>query len=379
MELMTHIRDYLKPFILIQFILLFSCDMKNKMPDVGVENTEFKIVGYLSGGSFDKIDHLELDKLTHLNLAFANPDNNGKLIFSYNRDVKEIVEKGHAAGLKVFISLAGGGKPDTSIWSSLLQPERMPAFVKHILEYVDDNNLDGVDVDIEGNLLPYIGDTYTPFVLELRDALHAKGKGITTALGATWLHESVTRQSLEAYDFINVMVYDKTGPWRPQDVGPHAPISYAEEAIAFWINEKKIPSERIVLGMPFYGWDFSHPVRSRTYRQIIRDNPEHAYTDQMDSLYYNGIPTIVHKTQMAKDRLGGVMFWEISQDTIHELSLLRAVHQTLEADSCLVSTFYKDWDGDGFGDPTKPLQACQRPLGYVENRGDGNDTNPEIQ
>ena len=78
----------------------------------------------------------------------------------------------------------------------------MPNFVKKLLDYVDENNLDGIDVDIEGNLLPYIGNGYTPFVLELRDALHAKGKGITCALGAVRFHEAVTQESLEAYDFI---------------------------------------------------------------------------------------------------------------------------------------------------------------------------------
>lgn len=124
--------------------------------------------------------------------------------------------------------MAGGGRPDTAIWKSVLQPENMPGFVKNLLDYVEDNSLDGIDVDIEGNLLPYVGNTYTPFVLDLRDALHARGKGITCALGATHLHEAVTQESLEAYDFINVMVYDKTGIWRPDDIGPHSPYSYAE-------------------------------------------------------------------------------------------------------------------------------------------------------
>ncbi len=84
----------------------------------------------------------------------------------------------------------------------------------------------GSTANIEGNLLPYIGNGYTPFVLELRDALHAKGKGITCALGAVRFHEAVTQESLEAYDFINVMVYDKTGVWRPNNIGPHSPYSY---------------------------------------------------------------------------------------------------------------------------------------------------------
>ena len=369
--------------IIILFIALNSCEKEDEKPysispDIYTEDTDFKIVGYLGVGGLDEINNLELKKLTHLNLAFANPDEDGKLIFSRKADIKTVVEKGHAVGLKVFISLAGGGKPDTTVWNSVLQPKKMQAFVKSILDYVDENNLDGVDVDIEGNLLPYIDNAYTPFVLELRDALHAKGKGISCALGAVGFHEAVTQESLEAYDFINVMVYDKTGPWRPDNVGPHAPFSYAEEAIKFWVEERKISSDRIVLGMPFYGWEFSNPARSNTYRNIVKENPAHAYMDQIDSLYYNGIPTIVNKTQLAKEKLNGVMFWEISQDTVHEMSLLRAVDQTLQAGDCDVTTFYKDEDGDGFGDLTKPYQACTSPDGYVSNRDDFDDTNPEI-
>jgi hypothetical protein len=58
----------------------------------------------ISGGSFGVIDELELEKLTHLNLAFGNPDKDGKVVFSGNADIRPFVEKGHAAGLKVFIS-----------------------------------------------------------------------------------------------------------------------------------------------------------------------------------------------------------------------------------------------------------------------------------
>ena len=342
-------------------------------PDIYLPDTDFKVVGYLSGGSFDVIDDLELEKLTYLNLAFGNPDKDGNIVFSRNADLKPVVEKGHAAGVKVFLSLAGGGRPDTAIWNSVLQPENMPNFVKKLLDYVDENNLDGIDVDIEGNLLPYIGNGYTPFVLELRDALHAKGKGITCALGAVRFHEAVTQESLEAYDFINVMVYDKTGVWRPDIIGPHSPYSYAEDAVKFWTEEKHIPPDRIILGIPFYGFDFTPPARYISFREIINEDVRLAYQDSVDLKHYNGIPMIVRKTDMAKKDLGGVMIWEISYDTLNsDLSLMRALDQTIQAGDCEVKTFYKDEDGDGLGDPSRPFQACEAPEGYVDNRADIN-------
>ena len=187
-----------------------------------------------------------------------------------NYDMAPVIKRGHENNLKVYISLAGGGRPDTTIWKSVLQPENRSAFIAKIIEFVEANNLDGVDVDIEGNLLPYVGETYNPFVIELREALHAKGKGITSALGAVHIHQAISQEALEAYDFINVMVYDKTGVWRPNDIGPHSPFSYAEEAIQFWTVDKKIPPEKITLGVPFYGFDFTPPARYISFRNWLR-------------------------------------------------------------------------------------------------------------
>ena len=372
------------PLIFLLFIVILSCGNREKKPyatspDIYLPDTDFKVVGYLSGGSFDVIDDLELEKLTYLNLAFGNPDKDGEIVFSRNADLKPVVDKGHAAGVKVFLSLAGGGRPDTAIWNSVLQPENMPNFVKNLLDYVDEHNLDGIDVDIEGNLLPYIGNGYTPFVLELRDALHAKGKGITCALGAVRFHEAVTQESLEAYDFINVMVYDKTGIWRPDIIGPHSPYSYAEDAVKFWTEEKHIPPDKIILGVPFYGFDFTPPARYISFREILSEDVMLAYQDSVDLKHYNGIPMIARKTDMAKKELGGVMIWEISYDTLNsDLSLMRALDQTLQAGDCEIKTFYKDEDGDGLGDPSRPFQACEAPEGYVDNRDDTNINKPEI-
>ena len=63
------------------------------------------------------------------------------------------------------------------------------------------------------------------------------------------------------------------------------------------------------------------------------------------------------------------MIWEISCDTLNsDLSLMRALDQTIKAGDCEVMTFYKDEDGDGLGDPSSPIQACAAPEGYVDNR-----------
>ncbi len=366
-------------FSLSLFLFCTSCKT-NYGPDIYKQDNSFKVVGYIGGGNFGKLDSIEINKLTYLNLAFASPGKDGKLVMDDNADVSIGVNKGHAANLKVFISLGGGGRPDTVFWKSALLPKNRSVFIKNIVSYVEENNLDGVDVDIEGNLFPYIGYTYGPFVVELRKALHAKGKGMSCALGAVDLDKVVTKEALEAYDFINIMVYDKTGIWRPGEIGPHSPYSYAEDAIKYYTIDRKIPASHITLGLPFYGFDFTPPARYIDYSEIIQGNLANAYRDSLGMRYYNGIPTISKKAVLAKkSSLGGVMIWELACDTHGDLSLLRALDQTLKAGEGEVKTFYRDEDGDGFGDGSKPFQAVTAPQGYVANMDDKDDSNPKIK
>ncbi|MFD2098483.1 putative metal-binding motif-containing protein [Flagellimonas iocasae] len=47
-------------------------------------------------------------------------------------------------------------------------------------------------------------------------------------------------------------------------------------------------------------------------------------------------------------------------------------------DPCKESTFYKDADGDGFGDPANSKNACTQPTGYVADKTDTDDTDASI-
>ena len=373
------LQNLLPAFFIFSALILGTSCKTNYGPDIYQPDNSFKVVGYIGGGNLGRIDSIELNRLTYLNLAFANPDKDGYLVMDDNADVSIGVTKGHAANLKVFISLGGGGRPDTVFWKAALQPRNRSAFIKKIVKYVEENNLDGVDVDIEGNLFPYIGYTYGPFVVELKEALHAKGKGMSCALGAVDLHEVVTQEALEAYDFVNVMVYDKTGIWLPDVIGPHSPYSFAEDAIKYYTVDRKIPPAKITLGLPFYGFDFTPPARYIDFSEIISSDIANAYRDSIGMRYYNGIPMISQKAVLAKkSSLGGVMIWELACDTHGDLSLLRALDQTLKAGDCVVNSFFRDEDGDGFGNPAKPFQACTAPEGYVDNRDDTDDTNAKV-
>jgi alpha-tubulin suppressor-like RCC1 family protein len=50
-----------------------------------------------------------------------------------------------------------------------------------------------------------------------------------------------------------------------------------------------------------------------------------------------------------------------------------------QVDEGVLSAWYRDADGDGFGDAAQPTQACGRPTGYVASASDCNDTSAAIR
>ena len=55
-----------------------------------------------------------------------------------------------------------------------------------------------------------------------------------------------------------------------------------------------------------------------------------------------------------------------------------AVTITKRVDCCVPVTFYRDFDGDHYGNSNSPIQSCSVPGGYVSNKQDCNDNNPAI-
>ncbi len=171
-----------------------------------VTRAQFKVVAYLPNFSKDLNAHInafDFTKITHLNLAFFNPDTSGAFPAWQSLGVNEVVAKAHKNKVKVLLSLAGGS--DQSQYTKLLMPENRAAFIGKVMALLGKFNADGIDVDIEGK---NIDDNYEAFVLELSSQLKAKGKLITGAV-AWGTRTKITDACLKAYDFINIMLRKK--------------------------------------------------------------------------------------------------------------------------------------------------------------------------
>lgn len=275
---------------------------------------------------------IDYEKVTHLNLAFANPtDDAGDL--SFNPQAEALIAAAHARGVKVLISIGGGSAADDRVlkprYFSLLNPAHRAGFVAKLTAYVMTHRFDGLDVDIEG---PSIDADFGPFVRELAAALHPAGKLLTAALSQGYGGKKVPDAALGVFDFVNIMAYDATGDWEPKKPGQHSALEYAHTNVAYWLR-RGLPKTKCVLGVPFYGYGFGAAFRKHdySYREIVERFPGAEQRDQTgDTIWYNGIPTIRAKAQWARDEgLAGVMIWSLDYDVPGPRSLLTAIAATL--------------------------------------------------
>jgi len=312
---------------LILMFVLVSCAVSGYAQD---DRSAFRVIGYYSLRAAMTADPaaVPFDKLTHVNLSFLNPDPLGNFAQDYAA-LAPFVDAAHHSGVKVLVSIGGGGAH--AYYHDLLRDEKRGAFLDRLLSTAMKYNVDGIDVDLEGG---DIDEHYEAFVVELAKALRARGKLITSAI-AVFYKDALTDTALAQYDFVNIMSYDHTGPWRPEKPGPHSTFEQAAAALDYFGTERKIPRNKMVLGVPFYGYGFgpelTSPAVTMTYLQITSTFPGAEQADQWNLpggriIYYNGIPTIRRKTSLAKDKASGIMIWQVLGDAPGEKSLLAAIN-----------------------------------------------------
>ena len=293
----------------------------------------FLVLGYFPSWKGDALDSVRLDLLTHVVYAFAIPTAAGGLRPLDNPDAaRALVERAHAAGTKVLLGVGGWSYDDVPLESTFVlateTQARRDALADAILSLCEEYGFDGVDMDWEH---PRVdgpsASQYEALMLTLAGRLHEEGKLLTCAVlsGATadgnlyYDAAAHSDQVLDAVDYVNIMAYDGGDGER------HSPYDFAVACAAYWNEIRGVPGEKLLLGLPFYsrpGW--------ASYREILAQTPDAWQGDSADyhgtTVWYNSPDTIRQKTAYALERLGGVMIWEITQDTDDtEHSLLEAI------------------------------------------------------
>ncbi|WP_102348561.1 stalk domain-containing protein [Bacillus sp. Marseille-P3661] len=175
----------------------------------------------------------------------------GDLIITANFDGNFIKEM-HNRNIKVVPFLSNHWDKE----SGLNALKNADVLSTKIVEQVHKNNLDGVNIDIEG-LSHTERDAFTEFIKTLKSKMPV-GKELSVAVAANpkeskigW-NGSYDYNALAKYaDYLIIMAYDESyrGSKTP---GPVASSEFIEKSIQYALKEN-VPSNKIVLGIPFYG------------------------------------------------------------------------------------------------------------------------------
>jgi GH18 family chitinase len=262
-------------------------------------------------------------RVSHVDIAFADATVSS-LTFGASQDMylAAFVTAAHNAGAKVLVSIGGAGAGSTQV-ASLYVPATVDAFVTTIAAYLDAQNLDGIDVDVEGD--PVNGN-YAGFIDKLVAKVRPKGKLVTSAL-AQWFGNNIAPATYAQFDFVNVMSYDKCG---------NAPCEHSTYDAAVrdldYFKAKGVTSDKMVLGVPFYChcWGATCAASQVAYAQVLAKFPGGMDYIQSNGITYscNGPATIQKKAGLAQG-YGGMMAWEITQDAGGDQSLLKVMADNL--------------------------------------------------
>ena len=298
------------------------------------------VIGFYPAWKHDvtPVSQIRWDLLTRVIYAFAIPRDDGSLDIDDLTQIDTLAAAAHAHGVEVYLSV-GGGSGSASFPVLAADRNARDTFVQAISRYLEEHCLDGVDIDWghwtkDGANVPVPSERagLVSLLRDLRAALDSRAISLDVYPGDWFGRHYDDIHSL--VDYVHVMGYDFSGPWSAP--GPHSSFEQAigsgsnasSTGLAYWTNYRKWPTNKIMLGVPFYGRDFDNNGGAGiSYREIVARYPKAADMNRVANIYYNGVQTIVDKTRHVVDNgYPGVMIWEIAQDTRDSAtSLLHAI------------------------------------------------------
>ncbi|WP_051964063.1 glycoside hydrolase family 18 protein [Deinococcus misasensis] len=409
---------------LLSSLLVLTISLAQAQEATDTPEPEHIVVGYYpSWGVYGKnyfVQDIPADKITHINYAFANVNQEGKCVLGdpwadvQNGNLGVVGEgekalKGNFAAikqlkakhpnLKVMISV--GGWTFSKYFSVAARtPESRKAFVDScvnmfILGQFDGVDpeygrgvFDGIDIDWEypvvkgdpGNIVdPSDKRNYTLLMEDFREALNKASVqtgqeyqlSIAASANPTLLTEHMESAALaDVLDFINIMSYDYHGSWDSttnhhsalyaSGKDPSGGQSSVDNTVQTLLNLGVNPKQ-IVVGVPFYGRSYKEvePGNNGLYQKYngagpgtlgeagilkyadilkLEMNPNYRKFRDRDTrtvwLYskkdrvfvaYDDPDTLQDKVAYVKKLgLGGMMFWELSQDDSSLLNVMDA-------------------------------------------------------
>lgn len=248
-------------------------------------------VGYLySGTDSQQIEYVGRTNgaLNTVSPSYFDIQSDGSLKLNYLS--QELITSMHEQGIKVVPFLSNHWNRDAGI-NALNNLDQLST---EIAKYVEEYDLDGVNVDIE-NVTEKQRNQYTELVRLLREKIPTI-KEVSVAVAAnpydwqTGWHGSYDYTALANFaDHLFIMTYDEH--YEGGEAGPVASFSFVENSLKYALS--KTSSGKIVVGLPLYGrvWGLDSDrikgkgIKLSTIKDIIKNcDAEVSYDEESRSM-----------------------------------------------------------------------------------------------
>jgi chitinase len=299
-----------------------------------VSDQSFKIVAYMpSYRDPNMVADKKYKMITHLYYAFLNPNPSGDgslMALSQPLRFEALQRKAKANNVKFGISVSGTSSIFVAIASS---PTARTNFVKNIVNFAKNNNLDGVDMDWEyPSTSNGSADTFILLMKELSDELHKNNMylsaAVTPGVYAGGIKDGIKTEVFQYIDFVNLMQYDGSNYDAAEPLN-HASYKMSVKSLDVYLIEKSLPKSKAIVGIPLYGRSASTSIAYRDIELAGANLRLNLATVAGVDYGYNGIDLVKQKAILAKERANGVMFWEFAHDSDTDNSLIKAVNDQL--------------------------------------------------
>ncbi|HVF69143.1 MAG TPA: glycosyl hydrolase family 18 protein [Xanthomonadales bacterium] len=237
-------------------------------------------IGFLPYWRLDDIQHIRLDLITEVNYFGLFVNGEGEFVTVVNGEtnpgkrewesekVKDLITKTQIMGAKFTLTIVCQDNDD--IESILDSETAQKNLITNILSEVKSRDLDGINIDFE-----YLGtpdekykQKFTDFSKRLKQELKKHNPDVRLAVSIMPRSARIPdifdfAKIVPIYDYFIGMSYDFYGSY-PEIAGPIAPMTGFNENKFFFDTTtmyedlgKHIPKEKILMGVPHYGWDWS--------------------------------------------------------------------------------------------------------------------------
>ncbi|MEG6521862.1 glycosyl hydrolase family 18 protein [Desulfotomaculum sp. 1211_IL3151] len=322
------------------FLYLLSFNFIFFSTSVEAAQTKPVVMGYYSKDWYtDKDSYHSLAKyanyMDYIATFTARIDSNANLItdFMPSEGIAEAKEK-KVKPLLVVHNMYNGGIDSGSAAAVLGDPNKRWKLANNITSLIKKHGYAGVNIDLEA-VPPRNRDDYSKFLWELKGLLKPGGYLLTAAVPAknsdqrnnNWSGAYNYKELGQACDYVMLMTYDEH--WFGGTPGPVASLPWVQSVLDYAV--KQMPSQKILLGLAGYGYDWSAQAKTRSIKwkdvnnlvnqrgaQILWDNtsstPYFYYwkgTEKHEVWFENKYSLGIKMGLVKSYKLGGVGFWRL--------------------------------------------------------------------